>query len=261
MGSRYICTGCDYKALGEYAHDILNVPLCGDCNNRYRMADFKHDSQYCSWCGKGDESIELFLCDTCPASFCTHCITRNFSIKESSRVRQTDPWSCYICIPTESILKLKISGDYQFFNIDAAYDRILPPKESIHQSLVSEVNLSKSESCFVSFFESYIFSKQYHANLPSRFLTAKDIFSVLYRISKNIRNYFMFHLLYPAPGLFQTDYGIENSCKLYKHQLISLQRMFYMENCDTRFNVLRGGILADEPGTYVLIFTYVASIA
>jgi hypothetical protein len=55
-----------------------------------------------------------------------------------------------------------------------------------------------------------------------------------------------------TPGLFQTPYGVENQCKLYPHQLVSLEFMRDLESChnsaDIAFGTLRGGILADSPG-------------
>jgi hypothetical protein len=38
--------------------------------------DLKMNEIYCRWCGEGQG--ELLLCDSCPKSFCSGCITRNF---------------------------------------------------------------------------------------------------------------------------------------------------------------------------------------
>jgi hypothetical protein len=141
-----------------------------------------------------------------------------------------------------------MKNDHVFYNIDLAYNEIHPPKKFESQNC--DISLfSESEKRFISIFASSVYSHQYHyQSVPSEYLHARDIFSVIFRLSKNIRNYFMQNFLYPSPGLFKTDFGEENECKLYNHQLISLQKMTTMENRDNRFGILRGGILADEPG-------------
>ena len=51
-----------------------------------------------------------------------------------------------------------------------------------------------------------------------------------------------------SPGLFKTDYGHDNACVLYTHQITSLRWMTDTENKTTNFGSLRGGVLADAPG-------------
>ena len=69
-------------------------------------------------------------------------------------------------------------------------------------------------------------------------------------LSKKLRLFFQYINI--TPGLFQTPYGTEYQCKLYPHQLVSLEFMRDLESChnsdDIAFGTLRGGILADSPG-------------
>ena len=69
-------------------------------------------------------------------------------------------------------------------------------------------------------------------------------------LSKKLRRFFQ--CINVTPGLFQTPYGAEYHCKLYPHQLVSLEFMRDLESChdsdDIAFGTLRGGILADSPG-------------
>jgi hypothetical protein len=42
----------------------------------------------------------LYLCDVCPKSFCTRCITNNFGSVEIERIiAQGDQWACFVCSP------------------------------------------------------------------------------------------------------------------------------------------------------------------
>ena len=58
----------------------------------------------------------------------------------------------------------------------------------------------------------------------------------------------LFRYVVTTPGLFRTDYGIENACQLHPHQWRSLHWMTQAENASNKFGDLRGGVLADAPG-------------
>lgn len=43
---------------------------------------------------------QLLLCDDCPMSFCSSCVSKNFGAAELARIRRLDGrWSCFVCSP------------------------------------------------------------------------------------------------------------------------------------------------------------------
>jgi histone-lysine N-methyltransferase SETDB1 len=97
------CTACGEGKKTTTSHPLLDVPICEDCKFYYNNGEFYLDSEgrneiYCRWCGEG--TGELCLCDSCPKSFCSGCIQRNFGLAEIVRIRGlNERWNCYICSP------------------------------------------------------------------------------------------------------------------------------------------------------------------
>ena len=80
------CTACGLKGCKTKPHPLLSpIPICDTCNDLYYSGEFTIDETnneiYCRWCGTG--SGKLILCDSCPKSFCSGCIERNFGTKNS----------------------------------------------------------------------------------------------------------------------------------------------------------------------------------
>lgn len=96
------CSACGAVKCKMTPHPLLEVPVCENCSNAYQ-GEFTIDSVtgneiYCRWCGEGQGSISL--CDSCPKSFCSGCIQRNFGLAESTRIQGlSERWSCYLCSP------------------------------------------------------------------------------------------------------------------------------------------------------------------
>jgi hypothetical protein len=244
------CTACSKGSDAEFPHPILKFPICGGCKNTLQNADKTIENNqeiYCLWCGMGD-GCELFMCDTCVHSFCTDCLTRNFGIKESNKVRDLKFWTCYVCSPTTKSKQLVIEDIFEYYSIDKAYDSVKPLQCS--QSLNVEFidKLTYSEKIFAWLFSNEVINSSFQElNIVSDYLKANDILPVIYRISKNLRTLFKSKVFF-IPGLFKTNYGIEYQCRLFPHQISSLEQMTKIENQSDEFDTLRGGILADEPG-------------
>lgn len=97
------CSACrnNIPSNKVITHPLLGVPICGTCHSDYTSGEFDVEDGneiYCRWCGQGEGT--LFLCDTCPKSFCERCIKNNFGIAEAERVKALDDrWSCLLCSP------------------------------------------------------------------------------------------------------------------------------------------------------------------
>lgn len=95
------CSACGQVTYHKLNNPLLGVPLCVTCYDIYMAGKFPIDDAneiFCRWCGEGKD--ELILCDSCPKSFCSRCISRNFGPAELRRIRDLDNgWSCFVCSP------------------------------------------------------------------------------------------------------------------------------------------------------------------
>lgn len=95
------CSACGQATAYNYSNPLLGVPLCITCYDIYSTDDYpinESNEIYCRWCGQGEGN--LLLCDSCPKSFCSRCIQRNFGHAELERIiNLPDRWSCFICSP------------------------------------------------------------------------------------------------------------------------------------------------------------------
>mmetsp|Transcript_47799 Transcript_47799/g.94636 ORF Transcript_47799/g.94636 Transcript_47799/m.94636 type:complete len:1169 (-) Transcript_47799:69-3575(-) len=245
------CTACPKGLDAEQLHPELQVPICGACAAQLKDADqILVDGQKisCTWCGNADE-LRLAMCDTCVRSFCYGCIARNFGSVQAEYVKTSDPWSCYVCAPTSQLKQLQNCKSAVYFNIDKAYAAVHPPRvedlennRHAHSASLTPEEL-RFASIFLNVFNDVVIQG---SDLVSSYLTAVDL-SVLHCLSRGLRSYFMTEVTY-TPGLFRTEYGEENQCRLYDHQIVSLSRMTQIENSSNDFGALRGGIFGDEPG-------------
>eukprot|EP01033_Poteriospumella_lacustris_P016967 gene16967-12142_t len=115
-GRLLYCTACKCPASASaatkyFVHPLLHVPVCTTCHRQYMLGEFvveDGNEWFCRWCGQGQGA--LFLCDTCPKSFCSRCLGAN----EIQRIRSlqggaassvdathaTGVYSCYCCDPS-----------------------------------------------------------------------------------------------------------------------------------------------------------------
>ena len=97
------CSGCGAAKCALTVHPLLDVPVCSKCSFEYHSGEFTINEEsgneiYCRWCGEGTGS--LILCDSCPMSFCSGCIQRNFGLAEITRISALEErWSCFVCSP------------------------------------------------------------------------------------------------------------------------------------------------------------------
>eukprot|EP01039_Chlorochromonas_danica_P006985 gene6985-7727_t len=242
------CTACYNGNFAEHLHPVLKVPICGECKLSVSARDLRVEEKNevsCIWCGQSD-GCELFMCDSCVHSFCTNCVARNFGESEANHVRQQDLWTCYLCSFFSPLAELQKSHDQIVFNsLDKLYAQLRPPLEQLDSEVIKA--LSAAERSFASIFSSEVLHSTFSMINISSYLKAGDLYGVIFRLSRGLRKFFQSRALF-LPGLFQTPYGYEMSCRLYEHQQVSLNSMIHMENSSMSFGALRGGIFADEPG-------------
>jgi hypothetical protein len=246
------CTACPRRCDAEVIHPKLKVPICGACNVAVKNRDkfiFDKNEVSCLWCGQSDGN-ELLMCDTCVSAICTSCCARNFGEREMMAIRDLDFWSCFLCSPTPEFKQLQENHQGILYSLEMVYSTIRPPKEFAKQVIPSDLisSLTAHEQSFASLFCTDVKTSQFHQlNIIGNYLTGPDVFSIVFAISKNLRNFFSYKA-YILPGLFQTSYGKEFNCRLHDHQITSLHSMLEIENRTKEFGALRGGIFADEPG-------------
>jgi hypothetical protein len=249
------CIACSYDHDAEAVHPILQIPICGACNLACKQRDLRildQNESSCVMCGRGDDN-ELLMCDSCVYAYCSLCIQRNFGSEELEDVRVAEIWQCYLCSHAPQLQAIQIDKNTIFYSLDAAYAAVHPPATMIDPLIENEfyTSLSEGEMLFLSLFSSDIADKQqktYAQFQITTYLSASDILSKIFRLSKKIRFFFHHHTSLLLCGLFQTIYGQENLCRLHPHQMISLQKLHTIENHSIEFGSLRGGIFADEPG-------------
>jgi hypothetical protein len=236
------CTACSNGNYAEHLHPLLHVPLCGPCKLSYTYRDLTLDDKNessCVWCGLGD-GCELFMCDSCIHSYCTDCISRNFGLEETKIVREKSTWTCYTCSTSSKLAEVQVEGsELSFYSLEKVFAQIRPPdREPLDTLLIQK--LSPSELRFAALFCREIGSSVFYEVDVCSYLRAEDIHGSLFRLSSALRQLFLSQPIF-NPGLFQTPYGKEHGCRLYDHQIVSLNAMLRIEGADETFGALRGG--------------------
>lgn len=242
------CVACSLNRDAEIVHPDLRVPICGTCHLSCSQRDRvirERNEESCVMCGTGDDN-ELMMCDTCPKSFCSVCIARSFGEYELASVRDAYFWGCYICSVSSPLYRLQVHEGTVFYSLDVAYSEIKPPPQppTVLELIIS---FSPGESLFASIFSNEVGNSIYTDLGITHYLAAPDIMPKLFAISKKLRQFFRIRNIV-LPGLFRTEYGLENLCRLHPHQVVSLNKMTEIENREHHFGSLRGGVFADEPG-------------
>lgn len=194
------------------------------------------------------------------------CVQRNFGQKELREILELKEWSCYACEPTTKMRALQIQAmEAPLFNIQSTYLSIHPPSTNIatRAKLITLIAaLSFEEKVLANIFIPGVLNSGIgQLRIAQNFLVAADVFSFVYSLSRNLRELFKATPFF-LPGLFRTKEDLARRSFLYNHQLVSLQQMLEMEQQGEpqqgeqegrqqegpQFGMLRGGILADEPG-------------
>uniref|UniRef100_A0A672PBI5 DNA (cytosine-5-)-methyltransferase n=1 Tax=Sinocyclocheilus grahami TaxID=75366 RepID=A0A672PBI5_SINGR len=108
------CLSCGTGNI-EMFHPLFKGSLCFKCKNftetLYRYDDDGYQS-YCTICCAGQEVI---LCGnaSCCRCFCKDCLNVLVGPGTFDNLKDVDPWSCYICLPSKCYGVLKLRSDWR----------------------------------------------------------------------------------------------------------------------------------------------------
>uniref|UniRef100_A0A673MNR8 DNA (cytosine-5-)-methyltransferase n=1 Tax=Sinocyclocheilus rhinocerous TaxID=307959 RepID=A0A673MNR8_9TELE len=108
------CLSCGTGNI-EMFHPLFKGSLCFKCKNftetLYRYDDDGYQS-YCTICCAGQEVI---LCGnaSCCRCFCKDCLNVLVGPGTFDKLKDVDPWSCYICLPSKCYGVLKLRSDWR----------------------------------------------------------------------------------------------------------------------------------------------------
>lgn len=258
-----MCTACS-EGVAESIHPVLKVDLCGVCYKAHldsaTLSDIKEE-QACFWCNS-KEGLTSVECDSCQKSFCEKCIKRNFGKSFYTLILKIEPWSCFVCDQTP-LVALQLVASAPLLNMERVFASIPSPTEHHYRSgfqataaeihagfcpeteetrllLMQNPGALKLASIICKYMDMSAFP-----DLILPFLTSRDL-AVVRAVSKGLHK--MMSIMTLTPGLFETEFGRENRCKLFPHQMLDLKNMKLLENKSKEFGALRGGIFADDPG-------------
>uniref|UniRef100_A0A9R1SMT9 DNA (cytosine-5-)-methyltransferase n=2 Tax=Cyprinus carpio TaxID=7962 RepID=A0A9R1SMT9_CYPCA len=122
------CLSCG-NANVETFHPLFKGSLCFKCKNftetLYRYDDDGYQS-YCTICCAG---LEVILCGnaSCCRCFCKDCLNVLVGPETFDKLKEVDPWSCYICQPSKCHGVLKLRPDWsvrvqEYFANNSAFE-------------------------------------------------------------------------------------------------------------------------------------------
>uniref|UniRef100_A0A8C1VY19 DNA (cytosine-5-)-methyltransferase n=1 Tax=Cyprinus carpio TaxID=7962 RepID=A0A8C1VY19_CYPCA len=108
------CLSCGSMPV-EIIHPLFEGRLCSNCKvlntTLYRYDEDGYQS-YCTVCCSG---MEVILCghDNCCRSYCVDCLDILVGEGTFDRLKNVDPWTCYLCAPESSSRALKPRNDWR----------------------------------------------------------------------------------------------------------------------------------------------------
>ncbi|TRY89878.1 hypothetical protein DNTS_030355 [Danionella cerebrum] len=123
------CLACGSVAV-EIIHPLFEGKLCSNCKVNFTETLYRYDEDgfqsYCTVCCSG---MEVILCghNNCCRSFCLDCLDILVGEGTFDRLKNVDPWTCYLCAPESSLGALKARHDWsirvqEFFANDSAME-------------------------------------------------------------------------------------------------------------------------------------------
>ena len=264
------CTGCDTGNDVEDLHPILKVDLCGFCLKGFNDANsvtcatmnMHEDDEQCYWC-HGSYGEVIVQCDTCKSEkekkrvFCEPCIVRNLGRNFYEDIVRAETWSCFVCDSTP-LRSLQERCSATLYNVRKVFEMIPSPTEcakdstlTVTQTLRGE-GLPEMESVIAALIPpdragertiASIFSELFSpspgktnyaiSSLVSPFLSAREV-ALVKPLSKSL--YRLLSIITHTIGVFQTEYGLENGCKLHPHQMQNILAMRRLESSSTGYH-------------------------
>ncbi|XP_066500804.1 DNA (cytosine-5-)-methyltransferase 3 beta, duplicate a isoform X2 [Hoplias malabaricus] len=123
------CISCGTANIDIF-HPLFEGSLCLKCKENFTETLFRYDEDgyqsYCTVCCAG---LEVVLCGnaSCCRCFCKDCLDVLVGPGTFEKLKDIDPWSCYICLPPKKYGILKLRTDWsvrvqEFFANNSAFE-------------------------------------------------------------------------------------------------------------------------------------------
>ncbi|XP_015503419.1 DNA (cytosine-5)-methyltransferase 3B isoform X2 [Parus major] len=127
------CLSCGRRNPATF-HPLFKGGLCQTCRDRFLEYFYMYDEDgyqsYCTVCCAGKE---LLLCSnsSCCRCFCVECLEVLVGRGSSARVKEQEPWNCYMCQPQQNHGVLQRRQDWNtrlqdFFTSDKGQEYAAP---------------------------------------------------------------------------------------------------------------------------------------
>ncbi|KAL6458865.1 hypothetical protein MHYP_G00323370 [Metynnis hypsauchen] len=146
------CLSCG-NANTEIFHPLFEGSLCFRCKENFIETLFRYDDDgyqsYCTVCCAG---LEVILCGntSCCRCFCKDCLNMLVGPETFDKLKEVDPWSCYVCLPSKKYGVLKLRPDWsvrvqEFFANNSAFEfephRVYPSIPAHHRRPIRVLSL------------------------------------------------------------------------------------------------------------------------
>ncbi|XP_051963958.1 uncharacterized protein LOC127630461 isoform X2 [Xyrauchen texanus] len=123
------CLSCGSPSI-EIFHPLFEGSLCFKCKENITETLYKYDDDgyqsYCTVCCAG---LEVILCGnkSCCRCFCKDCLNVLVGPGTFEKLKEVDPWSCYVCLPSKRYGVLKLRPDWsvrvqEYFANNSAFE-------------------------------------------------------------------------------------------------------------------------------------------
>ncbi|XP_072537918.1 DNA (cytosine-5-)-methyltransferase 3 beta, duplicate a isoform X2 [Salminus brasiliensis] len=123
------CLSCGTANIDIF-HPLFEGSLCLKCKENFTETLFRYDEDgyqsYCTVCCAG---LEVILCGnaSCCRCFCKDCLNVLVGPDTFDKLKDVDPWSCYVCLPPKKYGVLKLRPDWsvrvqEFFANNSAFE-------------------------------------------------------------------------------------------------------------------------------------------
>uniref|UniRef100_A0A672II54 DNA (cytosine-5-)-methyltransferase n=1 Tax=Salarias fasciatus TaxID=181472 RepID=A0A672II54_SALFA len=108
------CLSCGSTEV-DVAHPLFEGGLCVKCKENFTETLYRYDDDgyqsYCTVCCAG---LEVILCDnvSCSRCFCKDCLNVLLSPGTFDMLKDVDPWSCFMCKPSQCAGNLRLREDW-----------------------------------------------------------------------------------------------------------------------------------------------------
>ncbi|XP_047226829.1 DNA (cytosine-5-)-methyltransferase 3 beta, duplicate a isoform X2 [Girardinichthys multiradiatus] len=108
------CLSCSSPEI-DVQHPLFEGGLCEGCKENFTETLYRYDEDgyqsYCTICCAG---LEVILCgnSSCCRCFCKDCLDILVAEGTFDKLKEVDPWSCFLCKPSQCAGLLKLRPDW-----------------------------------------------------------------------------------------------------------------------------------------------------